>query len=144
HAVYPWLQPKQDGACTEPAPGPDARVVRAVFLVSAPPWSARGRVQRTPADRYWIDLHARHQTGFTLLASSVADVGDEHRYRIVHRTDDVCDHDDRARRQAGSGLRGQRCKPGNRCRAWHRARRLDAGRAVCEDVDPQPDRISEI
>ena len=62
----------------------------------------------------------------------------------VHRTDDVGDHDDRARRQAGSGLSGQRCQPRNRCRARHRARRVDAGRAVCEDVGSQPDRIPEI
>ena len=89
-------------------------------------------------------LHARHQSGFTLLASSLADAGDEHRYRIVHRTDDVGDHDDRARRQAGSGLSGQRRQPGNRCRARYRASRVDAGRAVCEDVGSQPDRIPEI
>ena len=62
HAADPWLQPKQDGACIEPDYGPDARAVRAVFLVSAPTRPARGRVQRTPADRDGVDLHARHQS----------------------------------------------------------------------------------
>ncbi len=135
--------PNKTALGVESDPGPDAGAVGAVVLVSAPARLARGGVQRTPADRDGVDLHGRHQSGFTLLASSLADVGDEHRYRIVHRTDDVGDHDDRSRRQAGGGLSGQRCQPGNRCRARHRARRIDAGRTVCENVGSQPDRIPE-
>ena len=54
------------------------------------------------------------ERGFALLASGLADVGDEHRHRSVHRADDVGHHDHRSRRQAGGGLGGQRCQPRNR------------------------------
>lgn len=53
-------------------------------------------------------MHARHRRGITVLAGSVADVGDECRHRIVYRADHVGDHDDRSRRQAGGGVGGQR------------------------------------
>ena len=126
--------PNKTALALSPIMGPMLLLSVLSFWYSAPARPARGGVQRIAADRGRGDLPARRHIGFALLASGLADAGDERRYRPLHRTDDVGDHDDRSRRQAGGGLGGQRRQPRNRRRTRYRARRVDVGRAVREDV----------